>query len=259
MRRVLITGGNGYIGKSLFNNLKDEFDMTLINRDIVDLTDTDAVINFFKGKFFDTVINCASIGGSRLREDDISVIKNNILIFDNLKYCSDNFEKLINIGSGAELYHNLTPYGLSKYLINHSILLSSNCYNVRIFAVFDENELESRFIKLNIMDYINHIPIYIFDNKKMDFFYMKDFISIIKNHILGLINNKEIDCTYSETKTLYEIAAIINNLSDYKVDIITGSKTFSNYYGFYTPTDIEYIGLENGIKEVYKKLKQSKI
>ena len=51
-----------------------------------------------------------------------------------------------------------------------------NFYNVRIFAVFDENELESKFVKTNIRHYINKENIEIIQNKYMDFFYMEDLI-----------------------------------------------------------------------------------
>ena len=42
--------------------------------------------------------------------------------------------------------------------------------SVRIYSVFDENELDQRFIKSSIQNYINRKDIVIHQNKKMDLF-----------------------------------------------------------------------------------------
>ena len=45
---ILITGGNGYIAKSLYNALKDKYNVTSISRDNFDLTNSEATRIFFK-------------------------------------------------------------------------------------------------------------------------------------------------------------------------------------------------------------------
>ena len=37
--KILITGGNGYIAKNLYNAFKDKYDVTSITRQDFDLTD----------------------------------------------------------------------------------------------------------------------------------------------------------------------------------------------------------------------------
>ena len=44
--KILITGTNGYVGKSLYNALKDEYNVTGLTRNNFDLTDADATFNF---------------------------------------------------------------------------------------------------------------------------------------------------------------------------------------------------------------------
>jgi nucleoside-diphosphate-sugar epimerase len=212
-----------------------------------------SMLKFFEDKHFDVVINCAASGGNLKEIDGWNVMVNNLTIFYNLIQCSNHFDKLFNLGSGAELYDMSKPYGLSKHIIRQTLLLLPKFYNVRIYGIFDENELDRRFIKTSIRNYINGDPMEIFVNKKMDFIYMPDFISIIKFYILNDNPPKEIDCTYSETKTLFDIANIINNLYDYNVDILITKEGQENYYGKYTPIDLNYIGLEQGIKNVFEK------
>jgi len=89
----------------------------------------------------------------------------------------------------------------------------------------------------------------------MDFFYMSDFLLIVKYYILGNNLLKEIDCTYSETKTIADVAKIINTLSNHRVDVLIGDDDEKDYYGKYTPINLNYIGLEQGIRNVYERIK----
>jgi nucleoside-diphosphate-sugar epimerase len=253
--KILVTGANGYIGKSIVQNLKDQYDVIGITRQDVDLSDTNHVLEYFKDKYFDVVIHCAVVGGSRLKKDDPSVFDQNILMYYNLIKCRSSYGKFIHFGSGAEFYAKQTPYGYSKFIINQAILNQPGFYNIRIFAVFDENELDTRFIKANLINYINKKPIVIHNNKSMDFFYMKDLISLVKYYIDNEDLPKQIDCTYEESKHLLYIATYINTLSNYSVDIdIQSPEIHNGYIGQYTKLPIKYIGLDRGIFEVYKKL-----
>jgi nucleoside-diphosphate-sugar epimerase len=254
--KILITGANGYVGKSLCNALKDEYNVTGLTRNNFDLTDSSETFNFFIDKHFDVVIHCAAAGGSRLKIDNSNVLDNNLKMYYNLLDNKHHFNKLIHFGSGAELYSKDTHYGLSKHVIRESILGQDNFYNLRIFAVFDKNELDTRFIKANIKNYINKQPIQVFKDKKMDFFYMLDLVTLVKHYINNDNLLKEIDCNYSNTNTLLNVAQIINNLADYRIPIIFNHQTDDKpYVGKFTDLNLNYIGLEQGITYVYNKLK----
>ena len=68
--KILITGGNGYIAKSLVKEL-GEYNITTISRKDFDLCDSIATNNWFKDKEFDIVIHTAVRGGSRLKKDNV--------------------------------------------------------------------------------------------------------------------------------------------------------------------------------------------
>ena len=84
----------------------------------------------------------------------------NILMYENLTKCRNHFGKFIHFGSGAEDTLN-TPYAISKRIINKLMKLDDNSINVKIYAVFDENELNQRFIKGNIIRYLNNFKYYL--------------------------------------------------------------------------------------------------
>jgi UDP-glucose 4-epimerase len=252
--KILITGGNGYIGKSLYNHLKDEFNVTSISRKDFDLTNSEAVKLFFHDKYFDVVIHCAVVGGKRTDIDNVDVLDKNLKIYYNLLDCKEHFNKFIHFGSGAEEHNSF--YGVSKNVINKSIYYHDNFYNLRIYAVFDENELDTRFIKTNIKKYINKQSIEIFKNKYMDFIYMNDLVTLVKYYINNNNLPKEINCNYNYTLTLLEIANLINNLDDYSVPIILQHSVIDTaYVGKFIDLGINFIGLKQGIINVFEKLK----
>ena len=256
--RILITGANGYVGKSLYNALKDKYDVTAITRDSFDLTNPTAMSEFFQSRYpFDVVLHCAVAGASNPRNENWEICDNNLIMYYNLLQSKGHYKRLIHFGSGAETYLPSTPYGYSKKVIAKSILNQDNFYNIKIFGVFDENELDTRFIKANIKRYINKEPIKINEVKFMDFFYMQDLIKVIDYYINEENPPKEFYCVYSENSyTLFGLACLINKLDNYEVEIVYGDKIGDDYLSKYrTPLPIELIGLEEGIKNVYNKLK----
>jgi nucleoside-diphosphate-sugar epimerase len=255
--KILITGGNGYIGKSIYFALRDKYDVTAITRQDFDLTCWTSTHNFFHDKSFDVVIHAAVVGGHRLQEDNDSVLRDNLLMYRNLLNHQDKFTKFISFGSGAELGNPTTPYGISKQVIADSMFSKPNFLNLRIFAVFDENELGTRFIKSNIIRYINKEDMLVYRDRFMDFFYMVDLITLVNHFILKeewLFN--EIDCVYYEKHTLTDIVKIINKLNKHKVGVKLEKPTQEEpYTGFWRGLPIELVGLEQGIKNVYNSLK----
>lgn len=255
--KILITGGGGYIAKSIYAELKDDYSIINPNRQELDLTCKHSIESFFnKHGYFDVVIHTAIKGGSRLNVDDWSVLDTNLSMYYNLCSKERYFNKFINIGSGAEIYSPDTPYGLSKKAIAKSIESKSNKYvSLRVFGIFDENELDSRFIKANIKRAINAEPLEVYEDKYMDFFYMKDFIKVIKAFVNSKNPQKEINCVYEKKYKLSEIASMINKLSSNpnKIKICKNSKI--DYIANYNrPIIINLLGLENAIAKVYGKL-----
>jgi dTDP-4-dehydrorhamnose reductase len=255
--RILITGGNGYIGKSLRSALGDKHEVTTVTRQDFDLTCWASTRRFFQDKSFDLVIHTAVAGGHRLEEDSDSVVTQNLLMYRNLLNHQDKFTKFISFGSGAELGNPTTPYGLSKQTIARHMATMPDFLNLRVFAVFDENELDRRFIKSNVLRYINGEDMIVHEDRLMDFFYMKDLITLIEFFISKeewLWN--EIDCVYYEKTKLTDIANTINTLSNYKVRVELEKPTQGeSYTGFWRGLPIKLVGLEQGIKNVYNNLR----
>ena len=258
--RILITGGGGYIAKSIYTELKDDYSITNPNRQELDLICKNSIESFFnKHGYFDVVIHTAIKGGSRLSVDDWSVLDANLSMYYNLCSKERYFNKFINIGSGAEIYSPDTPYGLSKKAIAKSIESKSNKYvSLRVFGIFDENELDTRFIKANIKRAINAEPLEVYEDKYMDFFYMKDFIKVIKDVLNSKNRQKEINCVYKEKYKLSEVAAIINHTCGEQSQVRIFENAKNDYVGEYNLTNMSLLELEESISRVVSHIKCKK-
>lgn len=252
--KILITGGNGYLARNIVHGLSD-YEVTTVTRSDFDLADKIATTAWFTDKQFDVVLHTAIKGGSRLRPDGIMDSWNNMKMFNNLIDNKEHFNRLINFGSGAE--YGESAYGTSKHVIHQHVKEIDNFYTLRIYAVFNEDELDTRFIKNNLLRYLAREPMIVYQNKFMDFFYMGDLIKVVRYYIETENPPKEFNCVYGERLTLYRITAIINALPNYKVNVIIEKPGFdSEYTGKATDLGIEYIGLKDGIRQTYNALIQ---
>lgn len=254
MKNILITGSNGYIASAIKYRLSHKYNLTCITRDNFDLTNTQSLNQWFKNKAFDCVIHTASVGGNRLVNDDKNILSDNLLMYENLYSNRNKFNQMIYFGSGADSFD--TPYGMSKKIIKESINNTNKFFNIRIFAVFDSQENDRRFIKSSLTRYIKKQPIVIHENKLMDFFYMEDLISIVDSYIMNNNGLKNIDCSYDYHLSLYTIANFINTLDNYTVPIefLGSNEPAQNYIGEYCGIR-ELIGLYDGIRITFNRLK----
>lgn len=256
--KILVTGSKGSVGRCVCRNLISEgytvFDLP--NSSEFDLSNSHQVNEYFKDREFDVVIHLATRGGSRLIKYPWSIVDENLSMYYNLFSNRNRYKKLLSFGSGAELRSLDEPYAYSKSVIRKSILNNEKFHNLRIYNSFDENELDTRFIKSNILNYINKKPIRIYEDKFVDFMYTEDVYKIIKKYIEQESLEKEIDCVYSEKYKLSDVANIINGLEDHRVDVIIDkSESFDDYIGTIYPKNLDFIGLKEGIRRVYNKLK----
>ena len=239
--RIMLTGANGYVGRSLAKHLERHNEVFTHTRKVCDLLDTEAVDGIFNNNNFDIVIHCAVVGGSRLKNDHSEVLYENMQMFLNIFKNKDRYRKLIHFGSGAQ-HCSSEPYGISKRAISNIIDSTPGCYNINIYGLFDEYEKNTRFIKSNVKRALGGKNIIVHKDKKMDFFHMKDLLKLVEYYIANDTLEKNIDCSYKTSLTLLEIANIIKLRCNPAVDIKIIDSGYEEYSGANTSHLNQIIG-----------------
>ena len=200
MSRVCVLGAAGFVGK----NLLRDTNWTGVTRQELDLTDPEAVKDYFKKHEYDIVIHCAVVGGSRLRPDDGEVFYKNLLMFENVVVAFKG--KLIYFSSGAALRGNppSDPYGMSKWLIDRRIETLPNAYSLRIWGCYGPGEPSTRFSAVCKKE--GHVVIN--KDRYFDFIDIEDVRKIVWEYVRieNTRKDKEYDLVYPEKLLLSQWA-----------------------------------------------------
>jgi len=273
--KILLTGGNGNIAKTIKKNMSNYYDITSPSRNELNILNFEEIKIFLNNNDYDILIHTAIEGGRRTKEDEKNIVKNNLLMFENILYFVNRFKMIINLDSGA-IYDRSTDilnrkeddistiptdyYGFSKYIIYKRSLQYYNIYNFRIFNIFHTNEEPDRFIKSCFLSKKNKTPITIYEDKYFDFVYEDDFIKIIKyyadNFTKQEILEKTINICYEQKYKLSDIAKLILKDENSKLIQILNNNFNKNYSGDCSKLykfNLTLIGLSKSL-DLYEKL-----
>ena len=240
MKKILLTGGSGFIGRNVIDYYRDSKDYQIFapSSKELDCTNQNAVYECLKSNKFDYVFNFAVYGdGIDKSKDGTKMLEYNLRMYHNFAEHSDLYDKMIYLGSGAE-YNKQYPicsvkevdigktipvdqYGLMKYTVNRLIEKSSNIYNFRLFGIFGKYEIwYRRFISNICCKSLFGLPLTIRQNVYFDYLFIEDFLQILdkflkiqhpKFHSYNIVSGKRIDLL-SLCNCLNEITGISNRI-----------------------------------------------
>ncbi len=198
MKKILITGTSGFIGRNLSQDLKTEYQVLSPGHQELDLLNAEAVWKYLRKEQPEYVIHSAVQGTLGLPDSYKSmVLKNNLQMFFHLQRANEYYGKMFYFGSGAEYgkdayvpkmketyYDTAVPsddYGLSKYIMAKAVGESENIYDLRLFGVFGQYEnYNYRFISNCICKALMRQDIVIHRNIYFDYLYVKDLCNIMR-------------------------------------------------------------------------------
>lgn len=251
MKKILITGGSGFVGKNTCEYLKqnENYEVHAPNSSELDCINEAAVGEYLGKNKFDIILNFAVYGdGIDKTKDGSKILQYNLMMYHNFaKYC-DLYEKMLYLGSGAE-YDKRFPicqvseeeigrsvptdqYGLMKYTVGQLIENSSNIYNLRLFGIYGKYEYwPVKFISNICCKAMYDLPLTIRQNTFFDYLWIEDFLQIL---------NAFIDCpkphyhTYNAVSgtriDLLTLCRSVNEVSNKNLRIIVCKEGLANEY-----------------------------
>lgn len=273
LETIFVTGSRGFIGRNIVEFFKKDYNILDPTHDELNLLSQENVDKFFRENKIDYVIHCASIGGNRKTEDGPEVVEKNLRMFFNICENRTHFKKMIHFGSGAEYSKEVMPsmvkesdfgkvipldyYGFSKYTISKYIENTDNIYCLRLFGVFGPHEdYAYKFISNSILKNLLHMPIKIMQNVYFDWVYIDDLMNVINHFLIDNSSTNVYNITTGKTTDLISIAKIINNISDFKSEIIVVNEGLNKEYSgnnkllIHEMKKYEFMNMEKSIKKL---------
>ena len=273
MKKIFITGGGGFIGKNIIEQLNGKYQFLAPTHKELDILNSVAVGEFLEKERPEIILHTANVGGKRNDPNQANTLKNNLLMFFNL--CSNKkfFDRLIFLGSGAEYdkskeihlikesqFGEFIPsdeYGLSKFVIANLAKETNYITHLRLFGVFGPHEDYSlRFISNAICKALLDLPITMKQDVLFNYLYVKDLARIIEEVIDRKPSETFMNIGSGQPVKISEIAGRINSLLGKDLPITTALPGFNKEYTCATDRFNEYLpnfkytDLDSAIKEM---------
>ena len=278
---ILLTGSGGFIGKNLKNYLGDKYNLLTPRSFELNLIDENAVKEYFDNNDIDFIIHCGSTGGARGIDDRDTTIEDNLAMVDNLLKYKKSETRVILFGSGAMYDKNrnlhkvnedeigkAVPsdlYGKSKMLIAEKIKDKNDVVCLNIFACYGYGEKENRFPSYAINKVLAGENIEINQNVVFDYLFVEDMQRIVEYFIQKQPDKNIINISPTKSISLLEIAQIVNNLREKKVEIFIKNPAMNNQYTgdnsrlLKEIPNFEFTSMEDGLKKLYEYKKEQNL
>lgn len=227
MKKVLITGSSGFIGRNLKEQLSNKYEVFSPIRNELDLLNQEMVREYLKKHSFDIIIHSANTNDRKYELTEYDILNQNLQMFYNLETCSELYEKMYYFGSGAEYdmrhyqpkmketyfgtFIPQDPYGFAKYTMSRVVDKHQNIYDLRLFGVYGKyEEWKKRFISNNLCRSIKGLSMTLSKNMFMDYLYIDDLVKIMEWFLTHEPKYRHYNICTGHVIDLFSIAERIN-------------------------------------------------
>lgn len=243
--RILLTGGNGFIGRNIADYLRQAHEVLTPTRVELDLTEPEAIERWFLDHKVDVVVHGAVRAGHRNASDPTRQLWSNLRMFFGLMRQADHFERLVFLSSGA-VYgverphdrvdetafgesvpadeHGLSKYAIAQYIAQAQSSGSADVVELRLFGVFGKHEdYAIRFVSNAICKALFDLPITLRQNRTFSYLYVDDLGPIVERFLSGPHAEAAYNVVPDWTDDLLELAERVKAKSAKNIPIIVGA------------------------------------
>jgi len=228
MKRILITGAGGFVGRNLKESLSGRYMIFDPSHKELDLLNSEQLEEYIFKYQINVVIHAAiHVPMFHGAEQEFY---NDMRMFLNLERVSDHLEKIIYFGSGAEFdkrfdirmvsedaFGRTVPtseYGLAKYTMNKIARRSDNIYNLRLFGIFGKYELwDIKFLSNLCCKAVFGLPLTVRKDCWFDFLFVEDLPNIVAWFIEHTPRFHDYNICYGREYRLTELAELVQKVS----------------------------------------------
>ena len=272
--RILITGGSGFIGRNLVEQLAGTYEVSAPSSAELDLLNEQVVREYLSTHSCDVIVHAATTRSNRNVGAPPDMLDRNCRMFFNLVRNQGQFGKMIHFGSGAE-YHKTglparvkeeyfdthvpaDPYGFSKYICAKYTERSERLVELRLFAVFGKYEdYTVRFISNACCRALKGLPIVLRQDIVFDYLYIKDLVKLTMWFIENNARHKAYNVCTGRPVALTELARVIARVSGRNPNVSVMSEGMGPEYSADNSRMLAEMGgyqfwdLESAIRDLY--------
>ena len=235
MTNILLTGGSGFIGKNLYEQLRDRYNIFAPRHKELDILDFESLHQYVQENEISVVIH-AAVHVPAFNGYDKEFF-NDMQMFWNLEKMSRDLDRIVYFGSGAEFdkrydirnvveeqfgeHIPVSEYGLAKYTMNRIARTSNNIYNLRLFGVFGKYELwQIKFLSNLCCKAVYGLPLTIRKDCYFNFLYIDDLVKITDSFININPDFHDYNACHDNEYLLSDLAKMIVEISGKQLDVV---------------------------------------
>lgn len=241
-RRVLVTGGSGFIGRNIRESyLAERYELFLPSHAELDCADDRSVDDWFRSHKVDAVIHAAVKPGHRNAADRSDLFITNTRMFFNLERHRREYGKMLVIGSGA-IYDNRAyrprmreeewreripadEHGYCKYVCAKAAEAADNIYDLRVFGIFGPYEdYAIRFISNAICKALCGFPITLRQDRLFSYLWAEDLIPVLEWMLEHKPRFRAYNIVPDEVCSLRALAETVREITGAKVPLLVAQK-----------------------------------